>query len=217
MLHQSISVVVVDDHILIAKAISSIINCFSNFHVLYEAENGLGVIDQFKSPKNIPDIVLLDVSMPLMDGYETVTWLTQNHPSVKVIALSMADDDSTLIKMIKNGAKGYLLKNVHPKELEKALISVMERGFYYPDWATNILLDTVRSPETITNPVHINDREKEFLKYAVTDLTYKEIGDKMYCSPRTVEGYRDALFEKLNTKSRVGLVVYAIKMGLVKV
>ena len=216
-MNRSTSVVVVDDHILIAKAISSIINGFNNFHVLYEVENGLRLIDQFKFPKNIPDLVLLDISMPLMDGYETMAWISEHHPDVKVVALSMADDEKSLIKMIKFGAKGYMLKNVHPKDLEIALQTVINKGFYYPEWATNILLDVVRTPETATPNIHINDREKEFLKYAVTDLTYKEIGDKMYCSPRTVEGYRDALFEKLKTKSRVGLVVYAIKTGLVKV
>jgi len=104
------SVVIVDDHILIAKAITSIIANFSAFEVLYECENGKELQEKFKSPKNIPNIVLLDISMPVMDGFETAKWLKSNHPETLIMALSMQDDEQSLIKMIKNGAKGYLLK-----------------------------------------------------------------------------------------------------------
>ncbi len=211
------SVVVVDDHVLIAKAIANIINSFPAFKVLYEVENGLALIEKFKEKQHIPEIVLLDISMPLMDGFATAKWLKDNHPEVKVVALSMQDDERSLIRMIQNGAKGYLLKNVHPKELESALQTVLSKGFYYPDWATSILLENVLTAHTEPVELHISDREKEFLRYAATDLTYKEMAEKMFCSPRTVEGYRDALFDKIRTKSRVALVVFAIKSGWVKV
>lgn len=211
------SVVVVDDHVLIAKAITGIIDSFPAFKVLYEAENGLALIEKFKEKKHIPEIVLLDISMPLMDGFATAKWLKENHPEVKVVALSMQDDDRSLIRMIQNGAKGYLLKNVHPKELESALQTVLSKGFYYPDWATSILLENVLTSNVAPEELHVTEREKEFLRYAATELTYKEIAEKMFCSPRTVEGYRDALFEKLRTNSRVALVVFAIKNGWVKV
>src|SRR5580700_10003315 len=128
---------IVDDHILIAKAIAGVIDNFPNYHVLYEAENGKALIDKFRNPKNIPDIVLLDITMPVMDGFETAKWLKENHPDVLVMALSMKDDDISLIKMIKAGAKGYLLKNIHPADLEKALQILTSRGYYYPDWAAN--------------------------------------------------------------------------------
>jgi DNA-binding NarL/FixJ family response regulator len=211
-------VAIADDHLLIAKAISSIIEGFKDFEVLYEVENGKALQDKFKTAKNIPDIVLLDISMPVMDGYATASWLREKHPEVLIMALSVQDDDEALIKMIKAGARGYLHKNVHPAELEKALQTLVSKGMYYPDWATSRVFMKIGQPDEITNDsdVVITEREKEFLQYAGTELTYKEIGEKMFCSPRTVESYRNSLFEKLGLKTRVGLVVYAIKNNLLK-
>lgn len=211
------SVVIVDDHLLIAKAITAIIDEFEGYEVLYEADNGSSLIERLKSSKNSPDIVLLDISMPIMDGFETAKWLKDNYPEVKVIALTMQADDESLIKMIKNGASGYLNKNVHPAELKKALDAVSSRGMYYPDWATSKLLYALANEHTAQKgKIKITEREEEFLKYACTELTYKEIGEKMFCSARTVESYRDSLFEKLGVKTRVALALYAVKAGLHK-
>jgi len=212
------SIVIADDHLLIAKAISGIIDQFRQFKVLYEVENGLALQDKFRNPKNIPDILLLDISMPLMDGFDTARWISQHHPDVLVMALTMQNEDEALIKMIKSGAKGFLHKNIHPTELEAALESLVQRGYYFPDWATGKLLHNIASPDkTDQAQVVLNQREIEFLKLAATELTYKEIGEKLYCSPRTVEGYRDALFEKLNLKTRIGLVVYGIKNKIIDI
>jgi DNA-binding NarL/FixJ family response regulator len=207
-------IVVVDDHLLIAKAISSIIEGFSGFEVLYEAENGKVLMDKFKVRVNIPDIVLMDISMPIMNGFETTQWLTDNYPDIQVMALSVQDDDDSLIKMIKAGAKGYLHKNVHPAELETALKTLIDKGMYFPAWATSkVFMNISRKEEKkITGEVKLNERETEFMSYVCTELTYKEIADRMSCSPRTVEGYRDALFEKLNVKTRVGLAMYIVKI-----
>lgn len=211
------TIVIVDDHLLIAKAITSIIEQFKNYGVLYESENGKELMEKFKQKKNIPDIVLLDISMPVMDGFETAAWLKQNHPEVSVMVLTMQGDDESLIKMIKAGAVGYLNKNVHPAELAKALDSIVEKGFYYPDWATSRVLHSLANPAEINEPaVKMSDREIEFLKYTCTELTYKEIGEKMFCSARTVESYRDSLFEKLGVKTRVALALYTVKIGLHK-
>lgn len=208
------SIVIVDDHVLIANALSSIISNFEPFEVLYVCENGLELQKKFKQGEGIPDIVLLDISMPVMDGFETATWLKTDYPKVLVMALSMQDDEQSLIKMIKNGAKGYMLKNVHPKELENALLKIVKNGQFFPEWATSKVLSTLNDDYTgLSNGVKISDREKEFLKYTVTEMNYKEISEKMFCSPRTVENYRDSLFEKLELKTRVGLAVYAIKNG----
>lgn len=209
------SVVVVDDHVLIAKAIAGIIDTFPKYNVLYEADHGKALIERFKAPKNVPDIVLLDITMPVMDGFETAKWLRDNHPEVLTLALSMQDDDRSLIKMIQSGAKGYLLKNVQPTDLEKALDNLVAKGFYYPDWATSKVFLNLASPQKGEgNATVFTEKEKEFLQHCCTELTYKEIGEKMFCSPRTVEGYRDSLFAKLELKTRVGLVMYAIKSGL---
>jgi len=211
------SIVIVDDHVLIARALSEIIDKYSRYEVLYDAENGKALIERIRQTKKIPEIVLLDVSMPEMDGFETAKWLREHHPEILVLTLSMQDDEQTLIKMIKCGAKGYLLKNVHPAELEKALDSLVTKGFYLPDWASGKMLMSITSGEKGKDTgVKISDRELEFLQYAATELSYKEIAEKMFCSPRTVEGYRDSLFEKLDLKTRVGLVVYAVKNNLVK-
>jgi DNA-binding NarL/FixJ family response regulator len=130
----------------------------------------------------------------------------------------MQDDDESLIKMIKAGARGYLHKNAHPAELEKALETLVSKGMYYPDWATSRVFMKLAAPEKsdALKSINFTEREKEFLQYTVTEMSYKEIAEKMFCSPRTVESYRDSLFEKLELKTRVGLAVFAMKNGLVK-
>lgn len=208
------TIAIIDDHILIAKAITGILSNFEQFEVLYECENGVQFIEKCKNKKNVPDIVLLDISMPIMNGYETAKWLKENHPETLIMALSMQDDEQSLIKMIKNGTKGYLLKNVHPAELEKALNLLVKNGSYFPEWAASKLIESIgNSDSNYASVLNISDREKEFLQYTVTEMNYKEISEKMFCSPRTVESYRDSLFEKLELKTRVGLAVYAIKNG----
>lgn len=207
------TIVIVDDHVLIAKALEGIIGNFNEFEVIYVCENGKDLIDKFENNGKIPDIVLLDISMPIMDGFETAAWLTQNHPGIQVMALSMQGDDNSVIKMIKNGAKGYLLKNTHPKDLEMALMKLNSEGFFYPEWASKIIFSNMNKDKEMESAVRISDREREFLKYTVTELSYKEIADRMCCSPRTVESYRDQLCDKLDLKTRVGLAVFAIKNG----
>jgi len=212
------SIVVVDDHILIARALSGIIDTFRKYEVLYEAENGKMLIEKFRVPKNVPDIVLLDITMPVMDGFETARWLTEHHPEILIMALSMQDEEETLIKMLRCGARGYLLKNIHPTELEAALDALVSKGYYYPDWMARKVVQKMTGDQDPdgTPKVRLQDREIEFLQYAATELTYREIADKMFCSPRTVESYRDNLFEKLGFKTRIGLVVYALKKGIIK-
>lgn len=209
------TVAIADDHLLIAKAIASIIDQFRHFRVLFEAENGQELLKQLEDKRKIPDIVLLDISMPVMDGFETASRLRELHPEIRVMALSMQGEDESLIRMIRSGAQGYLMKNVHPAELEKALDTLVTKGFYYPDWATSRVLHAMANGgDTRTETLKLSDREKEFLKHACTEHTYKEIAALMFCSPRTVESYRDALFEKLGVKTRVALALYAVKCGI---
>jgi DNA-binding NarL/FixJ family response regulator len=206
------TIAIVDDHILIAQAIKGIIANFENFETICECENGQELIDKIKTYNVLPDIVLLDISMPVMDGFQTADWLQKNHPEVLVMVLSMQNDEQSVIRMVRNGAKSYLLKNSHPRELESALLKLVENGFYYPEWASKIIFSSINktSNEALSK---LTEREKEFLKYTITEKSYKEIAELMFCSPRTVESYRDNLFEKLNLKTRVGLAVYAIKNG----
>jgi DNA-binding NarL/FixJ family response regulator len=210
-------IVIVDDHTLIAKALTAIITNFSNFEVMYECNGGRQLQEQLASKQNIPDIILLDVSMPDMNGFETAHWLKENHPGILVVALSMQDDEQSLVKMIQEGVRGYLLKNTHPADLEKALEEIIRNGFYFPGWATSkVMMGLSASKEEKNSTVEITAREQELLQYSISEMSYKEIAEKMFCSPRTVEGYRDSLFEKLGLKSRVGLAVYALKSGYVK-
>ena len=207
------TIVIVDDHLLIAKALEGIIGNFEDFEVIDVAENGKDLIEKLKNGQKIPDIVLLDISMPIMNGFETALWLKEHYPNIKVMALSMQGDDNSVIKMIRNGAKGYLLKNTHPKDLETALTKLSSDGFFYPDWASKIIFSNMADEKANEKKKKISDREKEFLTYTVTELSYKEIAEKMCCSPRTVESYRDQLCEKFDLKTRVGLAVFAIKNG----
>lgn len=210
------TIAIIDDHILIAQALRSIISNFAQFEVLYTAENGVDFQQKITS-RPVPDVVLLDITMPLMDGFETAKWLSTTHPNVLIMALSMQDDEQSLIKMIKNGSKGYMLKNAHPLELENALNALVKNGQFFPEWAASKVFTSIRE-DTIDarSKLNLSDREIEFLTYTVTEMNYKEISEKMFCSPRTIENYRDSLFEKLELKSRVGLAVFALKNGYAK-
>ncbi|MBI1780209.1 MAG: response regulator transcription factor [Sphingobacteriales bacterium] len=210
-------IVLVDDHVLLRRGLAGLVKDLG-YEVLFEADNGKDFIEKIIQ-SGIPDVVLLDITMPVMDGYETATWLKVNHPEVKVLALSMNDNETAVIKMIRLGAKGYILKDSDPAELALALQSVITKGFYYSEMITGKLIHAVNSFDKPNNAVIsfllLNEREIEFLKLVCTELTYKEIADKMYVSPRTVDGYRDILFEKLDVKTRVGLVMYAVRQGIV--
>ena len=204
------SVVIVDDHTLLSQAIAAMVNTFEKFKVLYTCKNGQELIDQFSSsPKFVPDVVLMDINMPIMNGIETTEWITKNHQDVNVMALSVEDEDTTVLKMLKVGAIGYLLKDTEKAVLESALVEIVENGFYHTKSVTNLLMKSLSG--NAAEEIQLNERQLTFMKHACSELTYKEVADKMCLSPKTIDGYRDVLFTKLNVKNRVGLVMYAIK------
>lgn len=205
------TVVVVDDHTLLLQAIGGLVNDFENFEVHYLCKNGQELLEKFKNPKNIPDIVLMDINMPILNGIETTEILKEKFPEVKVLALSVEENEATILKMLRAGAKGYLMKDTKSSILKEALEQLMEKGYYHTNTITKILVGSLHKNE---NAVTLKDREKEFLKHACTEMTYKEIAEKMFLSPKTIEGYRDSIYEKLNIKNRIGLVLYAIKHDL---
>jgi DNA-binding NarL/FixJ family response regulator len=209
------SVAIVDDQLLFANVLEKLINTFENFKVLYHVKNGEEFVDKLKDKQNIPDIALVDINMPVMNGIETMKWLRTNHPAVKVLALTMDDDEETIVSMLKSGAKSYLFKDINPTVLHDSLKEVVEKGFYYTDKITNILMSSFHKGEE--PQIVLKAREIEFLKQICTEKTYKEIAGEMFLSPKTIDGYREALFEKLNKKSRVGLAIYAIKNKFYKV
>lgn len=209
------SIVIVDDHRLFSSALTELIGKFSRYTVLYEVRHGKELVERMKHVQNVPDIVLLDINMPVMDGYETAAWLRKTHADVRVLAVTMNDDEESVINMIRSGAHGYVLKDIGPHELEKALDCLVERGTYYSEMVTQHMANSITGSAKQEVSL-MNEREKEFLQFACSEMTYKEIADKMNVSARTVDGYREALFEKLQVKSRVGLVLYAIGNKLVK-
>jgi DNA-binding NarL/FixJ family response regulator len=203
-----INLAIADDHTLIRKAIANLLDD-GLFSVIVQAENGIDLIEKIKD-KRI-DILLLDISMPLMNGFETAHWIRQNRPEIKVLALSMFADEASVIRMIKMGAKGYILKDAEPHVLRNAIFQMYEQGIYYSELITDKMINTMGADSVALTTANITDREEEFLKHLCSELTLKEIAERMSVSPRTVDGYRDQLFQKLNLQTRTGLVLYAIK------
>ncbi len=213
-------VVLVDDHALLRGGLASVINSFNGYTVLFEANNGKHFI-QLLNPENLPHVVLLDVTMPEMNGYETAHWITTNYPQIKILAVSMQNDERSIIKMLRNGAKGYLLKDVELPELKNALDAIVNKGIYINDILYNNIVHAIDGSNTEDEYTQqalrdLTQREKEFLRLLCTDKSYKEIAAIMFLSPRTVDGYRDTLFEKLKVASRVGLVIFAIRNEIVR-
>lgn len=211
------SIAIVDDHQIVSEAIAGLINALPQFNVLYEVRNGKELLQKLANKKNIPDLILLDINMPIMNGFETAAWLQENLPETPFVALSMNDDDESIIKMLKLGAKGYLIKDIDSDELLIALDEVLKKGFYYTDLVTSKLLYNLNSDSPAKGKLpQLKDKEMEFIRLACTEMTYKEIAETMFVSPKTVDGYRDDLFQKLNVKNRIGLAMYAIKQGWVE-
>jgi len=217
-----LKVALVDDHKLFREGLAELVNGFSNYKVFLEADNGKQLIEKLNS-KDLPDIILLDISMQEMDGYETAGWLKQHYPAIKVMVLSMFDNENAIIRMMRLGVKGYVLKDIRKKDLKEALDSIHTKGYYYSDLVTGKLIHTInkideeKEGNSIKGLMNLTEREIEFLKLACTELTYREVADKMCLSVHTIDGYRDALFEKLNVKSRVGLVLYGIRNRVVDI
>lgn len=209
-------ILIVDDHQLFSQALKGLIEDDENYFVIAQLKNGQEVIDYFSRENyNIPDIVLMDVQMPIVNGIDATKWLSDNKPNVKVLALTMDNEEETILKMLRAGAKGYLLKDIHPSVLHKAIDETIKKGFYYTDQVSDTLLHADKVESKPLKKVALKPRELELLKYACQEMTYKQIAEKMFLSPKTVDGYRERLFVKLDVKSRIGLVLYAIKEGII--
>ncbi len=215
----SIHIALVDDHNLFRKGLVSLIDIIGDkVSILFEADNGLDMQKKLDS-NQLPDIILMDINMPEMDGFEAVKWLNVHFPTIKVLVVSMIESEESVIKMLKLGVKGYLSKDVEPGELENALDAVYHKGFYYTDFITGKLVHTLTNgaeKDLFDEAHHLNEKEKKFIQLACSELTYNDIAKEMFLSPKTVDGYRNTLFERLQVKSRVGLALYAVKHGYVK-
>lgn len=210
---KKITVAIADDHGLLRTALARLVNTFEDYTVLFEASNGKE-LKAIVLKHIIPDIVMLDVNMPEMDGYETAQWLNKNYPQIKILALSMLSDEKTIIKMFRLGAKGYLLKNTDPDELKKALNTLIDKNYYLSDYVSEKLVKGLNTDTKDEKEIILNEKEREFLRWTCTELSYKDIAGNMFLSPRTIDDYRASLFAKLKVHSRVGLVMYAIRNGI---
>ena len=206
-------IVIVDDHKLFRKGMLELVNDFDGYSVIWEAENGRDFTQKL-SKENMPDIVLLDISMPIMDGYQTAEWISDRYPDIKTLALSMHNDDDSIMKMLKAGVNGYILKNIDPAELKVAFNTLETEGSYYTGRIANLVVKSLSRKSINTD---LLDREIEFLKLACTELPYKSFAPFLKVHPRVVESIRETLFRKLEVESRVGLVKYAIKNGIYKI
>lgn len=214
---KNIQVAIADDHILLRSALARLVNAIEGYSVIFEADNGKEIRNQIMQHR-VPDVVLLDVNMPEMNGFETTEWLHKNYPHIKVLVLSMMSDEKTIIKMFRAGAKGYLLKNADPHEFKKALDSVVSKNVYLSEYVSAKLVSGLhKDNDKAETTVVLNEKEKDFLRWTCSELSYKEIAEKMYLSPRTIDDYRQSLFNKLKVHSRVGLVMYAIKNEIAEI
>ncbi len=205
---------IADDHQLFLKSVSILISSFNAFSIVADALNGKDLLDKIGTLEQQPDIVLLDVNMPVMNGVQTAQILLEKYPLAKVVALSMKDDDNTIISMLKAGCCAYLLKDIHPDELEKALHEIASKGYYNAD-SLNLHYRRILMNKSNEKPLTLSEKEKTFLQLACSDLTYKQIAAQMNLSERTIDGYREGLFEKLDVQSRTGMALEAIRRNLV--
>lgn len=206
----------VDDHKLVLQSLSALLNSFTEFEVVLEALNGKDLQEKIERAKQLPDIMLVDVNMPVMDGIATATWINEHHPDIKLVALTMNDSDNTIISMVKAGCCAYLLKDTSPEDLSKALLEITNKGFYNSD-LINLNFRRLLLAEKEITALELSDLDIEFLRQICSDLTYKQIADHMKISNRQVESQRVLLFQKFNVQSRTGLAIEAIKKGYVKI
>jgi DNA-binding NarL/FixJ family response regulator len=205
---KKIAIAIVDDHTLFRKGVAGLLAEFEELNLLFEAENGMQLQTQLASGRYSPQVILMDIHMPVMDGYATCAWVKSEYPEIKVLALSMFEEEDAVIKMLKCGACGYVLKESDPRELLEAIRSVERQGICLNEMVTGKMIRSLVNPE---KGLLLSVREVEFMKWCCSELTYKEIADRMCVSPRTVDNYRESLFEKLSLKSRTGIVLFAIK------
>ena len=213
---KKIRIALADDHTMVREGIAAMLSGDKSFEVLVSAPNGKALLEQLSRLDEPPDIGLLDVNMPEMDGYQTLVALKHSYPEMRCLMLSQFDHEFVIIRMLKAGARGYLLKDAEPAELKYAIREIMEKSYYHSRLVNGHLISLVQKGEEYSK-LALSDTEQEFLRYSCSDLTYKQIADKMGLGKRTVEGYRENLFEKLGVKSRTGLALYALKLGIVSV
>jgi two-component system, NarL family, invasion response regulator UvrY len=217
MTNEIIKVVLADDHILLRNALATMLDATGECKVIGQASNGKDLLNMLQNGMT-PDVVILDLNMPVLGGQETAVTLQSQYPEIRVLMLTMYDSELALIRLLQTGVRGFMKKDIHPQEMLTAIRSVMESGYYYSSH-TGIklagLFRDMQDKNALYQKVMLSEQEINFLRYSCTEMTYKEIAEKMKLNPRAVDGIRDELFHRLDVKSRVGLAMYTIRHGLV--
>lgn len=206
-MNSTIRIGIADDHQLFVKSVSLLLHAIGGFEVVLEAANGRALMDALSKTNQPPDIILLDVNMPLMNGIETAVALIKTYPLIKVVALSMNTDDISLIGMIRNGCCAYLMKDISPAELQKALEEVYTKGYYNSE----NMQQNMHKLITQNTQDLFSEKELQFIRLACSDDTYREIAQQMKVSERSVDMYREKVFEKLGVSSRTGMALEAVR------
>lgn len=213
-----IKVAIADDHKIFRKGVILSLRHYSNIKFVLEAENGQQLLDGIKESK--PDVILMDLRMPVKDGIETTKYISVHYPHIFVIVLTMHEEEKFVVHLMENGANGYLLKSTDPVEIKKAITDVVDKGFYLNNFVNRILIKKSQNKNkaipSLDNEIEISEREKEVLELICLEFTSQEIGEKMNISSRTVESIKERLMERFGLKNTAGLVFFAVKNNLIE-
>lgn len=216
-----VRVAIADDHVLFRKGLITILELDDDLEVMYDADNGEELIKKLEA--QVPEVILMDLKMPVMDGMEATKLIKAKYPEVKILILSMYDEEKFIIHCLELGANGYLLKNTDPDEVVKAIHTVVEKDFYFNNHISTVMLKGLnqktraKGKPQFDNSVELTKREREILELICKELTTPEMAEKLFISNRTVEGHRKNLLEKTGAKNTAGLVVFALKNELVEI
>jgi len=217
MIQEEITVAIADDHKIFRKGVILSMRPYTNIRFVMEADNGEDLIQ--KIPESMPNVVLCDLKMPIKDGIDATKVITKNFPGIRVIILTMYEDERFVGHLMDCGAAGYLLKSTDPAEIKRAIMDVMRTGFYLNPFVNKVLIKKNYSKQkfnpSLTSEVVLSEREKEVLTLVCMEFTATEIAQKMSISARTVEAIKDRLMERFGVKNSVGLVFYAMKNQLI--
>ncbi len=212
-----IKVAIADDHKIFRKGVILSLRHYSNIKFVLEAENGQELLNNIEEAQ--PQVVLMDLRMPVKDGIETTKYISRHYPNILVIVLTMHEDEKFVVHLMENGANGYLLKSTDPVEIKKAITDVVLKGYYLNNFVNRILIKKAHAKAkgipSLNNELELTAKEKEVLLYICMEFTSQEIGEKMNISPRTVESIKDRLMERFGTKNTAGLVFFAVKNNLI--
>ena len=212
-----IKIAIADDYKIFREGLKVGLSADENFEVIFEADNGEDLLKALETAT--PDVIIMDLKMPIMDGMEATIAVRKKYPAIKVLVVTMYDDDKFIIHLMENGANGYLLKNTEPDEIRKSIYSVHENGYYFNDVVNKALLKKLvlknNLKPSFNQNVELTERELEVLKLICEEKTAAEIAKDIFLSPRSVEGIRQRLIEKVGVRNTAGLVMFAVKNNMV--